>query len=59
MNLQRELEYYKKHGLWNTLSHQLKTIIYYESETIIFFELDLKKIILKKESSATANLNTK
>jgi RimJ/RimL family protein N-acetyltransferase len=42
MNFQRELEYYKQHGLWKTLIHQLKTIIYYGSNTIIFFELDLE-----------------
>jgi RimJ/RimL family protein N-acetyltransferase len=49
MNLQRELEYYKKHGLWKTLIHQLKTIIYYESNTIIFFELDLENSDFKKK----------
>ncbi len=48
MNLQREIKYYKKHGLWNTLIYQLKTIIYYGSKTYIFFELELENSDFQK-----------
>lgn len=43
MNLQRQIERYKKHGLLSTLIHLLKQFIHWKSNTVIFYEIDLEK----------------